>query len=109
MHSQTEPRPKVELVDGQPNFRFRITLVKPLYLTVHVKAESLDAAEDAAYELAQLAKADQWNEGDIDFCDGAEYLEMENGDRVCGHSIEDAINSYNFLFRNSRNPAPDVT
>jgi hypothetical protein len=94
MHSQAEPRPKVELVDGQPNFRFRITLVKPLYLTVHVRAESLDAAEDVAYELAQLAKADRWEKGDIDLCDGAEYLEMEDGDRVCGHTIQDVIGSY---------------
>jgi hypothetical protein len=93
MHSQTKPRPKVELVDGQPNFRFRITLVKPLYLTVHVKAESLDAAEDAAYELAQLAKDDRWEEGDIDLCDGAEYLELENGDYTCGISIQEALDS----------------
>lgn len=109
MSSRTEPRPKVELVDGWPNFWFDITLVKPLYLTVRVRAESSDAAEEAAYEQAQQAAADRWMVGDIDFCDGAEYLEMENGDRVCGHSIENAINSYNFLFRKSGNPAPAVT
>lgn len=93
MRSQTEPRPKVELVDGQPNFWFKMTLVKPLYLTVQVKAESLDAAEGAAYEMAQLAKADQWNEGDIDICDGAEYLELENGDYTCGSSTQKALDS----------------
>ena len=91
MNSRTEPRPKVELVDGRPNFWFDITLVKPLYLTVRVRAESSDAAEEAAYEQAQQAKTDQWEVGDIDFCDGAEYLEMENGDRVCGHTIQDVI------------------
>jgi hypothetical protein len=91
MNSRTEPRPKVELVDGRPNFWFDITLVKPLYLTVRVRAESSDAAEEVAYEQAQQAKPDQWQVGDIDFCDGAEYLEMENGDRVCGHTIQDVI------------------
>lgn len=91
MNSQTEPRPKVELVDGRPNFWFDITLVKPYYMTVRVRAESSDAAEDEAYARAQQATADRWTEGDIDLCDGAEYLVMENGDRVCGHSIRDAI------------------
>lgn len=93
MHSQTELRPKIELVDGRPNFWFKMTLVKPLYLTVQVKAESLDAAEDAAYKIAQTARADQWEEGDIDFCDGAEYLELENGDYTCGVSIQEALDS----------------
>jgi hypothetical protein len=93
MHSQTKPRPKIELVDGQPNFRFKMTLVNPLYLMVNVKAESLDAAEEAAYALAQRATADQWMEGDIDFCDCSECLELENGEYACGVSIQEALDS----------------